>query len=304
MFFSIPKIKQPVKNVDLYFFLLPMLVYLVLFNYAPMYGLQIAFKDFIASLGITGSPWVGFKHFVRFLRSPLFWSLFRNTLSISLYQLVVSFPMPILLALVLQYAAFRSLAKITQTITYAPHFISIVVMVGMLFVFFDPSNGPLTLLLKKFEINSTAILTDPKIFRHLYVWSGVWQNTGWASVIYIAALSNSDPELHQAAIVDGANLVQRVLFIDIPVLFPTAIILLILNCGNVMNLGFEKVYLMQTSPNLSVSEVISTYVYKIGLQGQQYSYASAIGLFNNIINFMILLTVNAVAKKSTEESLW
>lgn len=281
-----------------------MLAYLVLFNYAPMYGLQIAFKDFIASLGITGSPWIGFKHFARFLRSPLFWSLLRNTLSISLYQLVVSFPIPILLALVLQYTAFHSLTKVTQTVTYAPHFISIVVMVGMLFIFFDPSNGPLTLFLKRLGFNGANILTDPKYFRHLYVWSGVWQNTGWASVIYIAALSNSDPELHQAAIVDGANLAQRVLYIDIPVLFPTAIILLILNCGNVMNLGFEKVYLMQTSPNLSVSEVISTYVYKIGLQGQQYSYASAIGLFNNIINFIILLTVNAVAKKTTEESLW
>jgi putative aldouronate transport system permease protein len=298
--------KQSIKknNFDLYFFLLPMLAYLVLFNYAPMYGLQIAFKDFIASLGITGSPWIGFKHFARFLRSPLFWSLLRNTLSISLYQLVVSFPIPILLALVLQYTAFHSLTKVTQTVTYAPHFISIVVMVGMLFIFFDPSNGPLTLFLKRLGFNGANILTDPKYFRHLYVWSGVWQNTGWASVIYIAALSNSDPELHQAAIVDGANLAQRVLYIDIPVLFPTAIILLILNCGNVMNLGFEKVYLMQTSPNLSVSEVISTYVYKIGLQGQQYSYASAIGLFNNIINFIILLTVNAVAKKTTEESLW
>jgi putative aldouronate transport system permease protein len=293
-----------VKNVDLYIFILPMLIYLIIFNYAPMYGLQIAFKDFVASYGITGSPWVGLKHFQRFLRSPLFLSLFRNTLMLSIYQLVFSFPIPIMLALILKYAAIKPLARLTQTITYAPHFISIVVMVGMLFIFFDPSSGLLTLLLRAMGLGNINVLTDPKVFRHLYVWSGIWQNTGWASVIYIAALSNSDPELHQAAIVDGANLFQRVLFIDIPVILPTAVILLILNCGNVMNLGFEKVFLMQTSPNLSVSEVISTYVYKIGLQGQQYSYASAIGLFNNIINFVILITVNGAAKKMTENSLW
>jgi putative aldouronate transport system permease protein len=298
------QVSRLTKNIDLYLFTLPMVIYLVIFNYSPMYGLQIAFKDFIASMGITGSPWVGLKHFLRFFNSPLFLSLLRNTLAISLYQLVVSFPIPIMLALILKYAYFRRLAKVTQTITYAPYFISVVVMVGMFFIFFNPSNGLIALLLNRIGLNGSGILTDPKYFRHLYVWSGIWQNSGWASIIYIAVLSNSDPELHEAAIIDGADLFQRVLHIDIPVLIPTAIILLILNCGNIMNLGFEKVFLMQTAPNLSVSEVISTYVYKIGLQGQQYSYASAIGLFNNIINFIILIAVNGIAQKSTENSLW
>ncbi|MDL2233681.1 ABC transporter permease subunit [Ruminococcaceae bacterium OttesenSCG-928-L11] len=292
------------KNLALYLFILPMLVYIAIFNYAPLYGLQIAFKDFVAILGISGSPWVGLKHFRRFLDSPLFWSLLRNTLVLSLYQLIVSFPIPIVLALVLNYTPSQRLKKLTQTATYAPHFISTVVMVGMLFIFFDPSGGLGTLIMKQLGLGDFNLLTEPGAFRHLYVWSGIWQNVGWSSIIYIATLSNSSPELHEAAIVDGASKLQRIFYIDIPVLMPTAIILLILNCGNVMNLGFEKVFLMQTSPNLSVSEVISTYVYKIGLQGQQYSYAAAIGLFNNIINFIVLLFVNQVAAKTTQNSLW
>lgn len=194
--------------------------------------------------------------------------------------------------------------KITQTATYAPHFISTVVLVGMMFVFFDPAAGIGTTILKGFGMNNPQVLTDPASFPHLYVWSAIWQTTGWSSIIYIAALSGVSPELHEAAIADGASKLQRIIYIDIPMLIPTAVILLILNCGNIMNLGFEKVYLMQTAPNLSTSEVISTYVYKIGLQGQQYSYASAIGLFNNIINFTILILVNQIAGKTTENSLW
>lgn len=292
------------RNFVLYLFLLPMLLYVAVFNYAPLYGLQIAFKNFIASEGVLGSPWVGFAHFEKFFSSPLFGSLLANTLILSLYQLVVSFPIPILLALVLHYTPGRKLKRITQTATYAPYFISTVVLVGMLLVFFDPTSGVGTQLLRKLGMTNPQLTMDPEAFRHLYVWSGVWQSTGWASVIYIATLAGVSPELHEAAIVDGATKMQRILHVDFPVIIPTAIILLILNCGNVMNLGFEKVYLMQTSPNLAVSEIISTYVYKIGLQGQQYSYASAIGLFNNAINFVILIAVNQAARRLGETSLW
>lgn len=292
------------KNYVLYLFLLPMLVYIAVFNYAPLYGLQIAFKNFVASEGILGSDWVGFAHFEKFFSSPLFGSLLGNTLTLSLYQLLVSFPIPILLALVLHYTPGKYLKRVTQTATYAPYFISTVVLVGMLLVFFDPASGVGTMLLKKLGMANPQLTMDPDAFRHLYVWSGVWQSTGWASVIYIATLAGVSPELHEAAVVDGATKLQRVWHVDFPVLMPTAIILLILNCGSIMNLGFEKVFLMQTSPNLAVSEIISTYVYKIGLQGQQYSYASAIGLFNNAINFIILISVNQIAGRLGETSLW
>ena len=280
------------KNSILYLFLLPMIIYVFIFNYMPLAGLQIAFKDFVATKGIWGSEWVGFKYFRQFFTSPMFWKLLKNTLVISLYQLVFSFPIPIILALILNYTPSQRLKKITQTATYAPHFISTVVLVGMMFVFFDPASGIGTSILKGFGMNNPQVLTDPAAFPHLYVWSAIWQTTGVS------------PELHEAAIADGANKLQRIFYIDIPMLIPTAVILLILNCGNIMNLGFEKVYLMQTAPNLSTAEVISTYVYKIGLQGQQYSYASAIGLFNNIINFTILILVNQIAGKTTENSLW
>jgi len=292
------------KNIILYLFLLPMLIYIIIFNYAPLYGLQIAFRNFNASKGILGSEWVGFEHFQRFFSSPLFMNLLKNTLTLSIYQLVCTFPIPIILALILNYLPNQKLKKLTQTATYAPYFISVVVLVGMLMVFFDPTTGIGTQILTRLGIENAQVLLKPSAFRHLYIWSGVWQTTGWSSIIYIATLSGVSPELHEAAIVDGANKIQRVIHVDLPVLIPTAIILLILSCGNVMNLGFEKVFLMQTAPNLTTSEVISTYVYKIGLQGQQYSYSSAIGLFNNVINFVILISVNQFAKKASDNSLW
>lgn len=292
------------KNSILYLFLLPMSIYILIFNYMPLAGLQIAFKNFVATKGIWGSEWAGFKYFIQFFTSPMFGKLLRNTLVISLYQLIFSFPIPIILALILNYTPNQRLKKITQTATYAPHFISTVVLVGMLFVFFDPVSGIGSVILKALGMKNPQVLTDPSSFPHLYVWSAIWQTTGWSSIIYIAALAGVSPELHEAAIADGASKMQRICYIDLPMLMPTAIILLILSCGNIMNLGFEKVFLMQTAPNLSTSEIISTYVYKIGLQGQQYSYASAIGLFNNIINFTILLLVNKIAGKTTENSLW
>ena len=292
------------RNLILYAFLLPMAVYLIVFNYAPLYGLQIAFKNFNPSMGITASPWAGFKHFTRFFDSPLFKNLLGNTLALSLYQLALSFPLPIILALVLHYTPNPWLKKISQTATYAPYFISTVVLVGMLMVFFDPISGIGTTFLKKFGMVNPQVTTDPQAFAHLYVLSGVWQSSGWASVIYMATLSGVSPELHEAAIIDGATKLQRIYHIDFPVLAPTAIIILILNCGSIMNIGFEKVFLMQTAPNLTVSEIISTYVYKLGLQGQQFSYASAIGLFNNAANFLLLIIVNQIARRLGSSSLW
>ena len=281
-----------------------MIIYILIFNYMPLAGLQIAFKDFVATKGIWGSEWVGFKYFQQFFSSPMFWKLLKNTLVISLYQLVFSFPIPIILALILNYTPNQKLKKITQTATYAPHFISTVVLVGMMFVFFDPAAGIGTTILKGFGMNNPQVLTDPASFPHLYVWSAIWQTTGWSSIIYIAALSGVSPELHEAAIADGASKLQRIIYIDIPMLIPTAVILLILNCGNIMNLGFEKVYLMQNPVNMQFSEIISTYVYKRGLKDMQYSFATAVGLFNSVINFALLFSANQLSRKFGETSLW
>lgn len=292
------------KNSILYLFLLPMIIYVFIFNYMPLAGLQIAFKDFVATKGIWGSEWVGFKYFRQFFTSPMFWKLLKNTLVISLYQLVFSFPIPIILALILNYTPSQRLKKITQTATYAPHFISTVVLVGMMFVFFDPASGIGTSILKGFGMNNPQVLTDPAAFPHLYVWSAIWQTTGWSSIIYIAALSGVSPELHEAAIADGANKLQRIFYIDIPMLIPTAVILLILNCGNIMNLGFEKVYLMQNPVNMQSSEIISTFVYKRGLINFQYSYATAVGLFNSVCNLVLIVLANMFSKKVNETSLW
>jgi len=281
-----------------------MIIYVFIFNYMPLAGLQIAFKDFVATKGIWGSEWVGFKYFRQFFTSPMFWKLLKNTLVISLYQLVFSFPIPIILALILNYTPSQRLKKITQTATYAPHFISTVVLVGMMFVFFDPASGIGTSILKGFGMNNPQVLTDPAAFPHLYVWSAIWQTTGWSSIIYIAALSGVSPELHEAAIADGANKLQRIFYIDIPMLIPTAVILLILNCGNIMNLGFEKVYLMQNPVNMQTSEIISTFVYKRGLINFQYSYATAVGLFNSVCNMVLIVLANMFSKRVNETSLW
>ncbi|MDD3334467.1 MAG: ABC transporter permease subunit [Eubacteriales bacterium] len=297
-------LKQMKSNYFLYLFLLPAVVYLAIFAYAPMYGIQIAFKNFKPSKGITGSAWVGLKYFETFFNSPRFWTLLSNTLLISLYTLLAGFPMPIVLALMLNYIKSPKLKKFTQTVTYAPHFISLVVMVGMLNVFLSPRSGFVNTLITSLGGQSVFFMGSPDWFRHLYVWSGVWQSAGWGSIIYLAALSGVAPELHEAAIIDGANKFQRILSIDLPTIMPTMVILLIMNFGSVMNVGYEKVFLMQNNLNLTTSEVISTYTYKLGLQNAEYSYSTAIGLFNNVINFSLLLIVNRAARKLSGSSLW
>ena len=292
------------KNYVLYLFILPSLAYLLIFNYAPLYGIQIAFKNFSAGLGIWGSPWVGFDHFRRFFDSYLFWTLIKNTLTLSLYGLIAGFPIPIILALLLNYSPSTKLKKLVQTTTYAPHFISTVVMVGILMVFLSPRSGVINQFIKVFGGNPVLFMGRADLFSSIYVWSGVWQEAGWASIIYIAVLSNVDQEQHEAAIVDGANKLQRIWHIDLPAIIPTMVILLVLNVGRILSIGFEKAFLMQTDANLAASEIISTYVYKIGIQSAQYSYSTAIGLFNNVINVTILIMINKIAGKLTGSSVW
>lgn len=295
--------KRVAKNWQLYVFLLPAIIYFVLLHYIPMYGVQIAFKDFIASKGIWGSPWVGLKHFKNFFRTYSSRIVIKNTVTISLYALIAGFPIPILLALMLNEVKNERFKKIVQNVTYAPHFISTVVMVGMIMLFLSPT-GIINKLREMVGFEPNMFLAKDYLFRHIYVWTGVWQGMGWGSIIYLAALSGVDPELHEAAIVDGASRIQRIFYINIPSILPTIIIMLILNVGSIMNVGFEKVYLMQNSFNLEYSEIISTYVYKTGLLNANYSFSAAVGLFNTVINLILLITVNKISRNVSDVYLW
>lgn len=299
------KWKDIKRNWVLYMFILPSLIYLIVFHYWPMYGLQIAFKRYTFANGFTNSPWVGLYWFEKFLTGPRFWMIVKNTLTISLYSLIAGFPLPIILALVLNNVKNAKWKKFAQTITYMPHFISTVVLVGMMSLFFSPSSGFVnTFLAGLGGSGNVYFMGNPEYFSHMYVWSGAWQSMGWGSIIYLAALTGVDPTLHEAAVIDGANKLKRVWYIDLPSILPTIVIMLIMKCGSIMTVGYEKVYLMQNSLNISVSEVISTYVYKMGLGQQQYSYSTAIGLLNNVINFTLLVIVNKVSKKLSGSSLW
>lgn len=291
------------KNWLLYLFLLPMLVYLIIFNYAPLYGIQIAFKDFRGALGIWGSPWVGMKHFDNFFHSYQFGELLYNTLTLSAYQLIATIPMPVVLALLLNYTTVPWLKKLTQSSTFAPHLISVVVMCGMLNTF-SSSTGLFNIILKQFGMEPISFLGIPSLYQTMYVMSTVWQRTGYNAVIYIAALSSVSEDLHEAAIVDGASKLKRVWYIDIPSILPTMVILIIMAVGNLMSIGFEKSLLLQNDLNLARSEIISTYVYKVGIQGAQYSLSTAVSLFNNIINFVLLISVNKISKALSGSSLW
>lgn len=269
-----------------------------------MYGIQLAFKDYNALLGITKSPWVGFDHFIRFFRSYQFEKLLKNTISLSLWQLILGFPIPVILALSLNYARNAKFKRFVQTITYAPHFISIVVLVGMLNIFFAIKGGIVNQIITAFGGEAILFMGKEKYFQPLFVGSGIWQNMGWNAIIYLATLSGVSPELHEAAVMDGASKIKRVLHIDLPSILPTIIIMLILNFGQLMGIGFEKAYLMQNSLNMGKSEIIATYVYKIGLIDAQYGFATAVGLFNSIINFILLIVVNKISSKVSETSLW
>lgn len=291
---------------QLYVLVSPAVLFLLIFQYYPMYGAQIAFKRYIVTLGITGSPWIGFDHFTRFFNSYDFWLIMKNTIGLSLYELIAGFPFPILLALGLNYVKKAAFKKSVQMITYAPHFISVVVMVGMLLQFLDPRVGFINGFLGLFGFDPINFMAHASMFKSIYVWSSIWQNVGFACIIYLAALAGVDPTLHEAAVVDGATKVQRMWHIDIPGIMPIAIILLILNTGQMLNTGFEKVLLMQNPLNLRTSEVIDTYVYKVGLvsQAANFSYATAIGLFKSVISLILLFSVNKLAKKTGQSSLW
>lgn len=299
-----PILKRMLSSYQLYLLLLPTMVYFVMFHYIPIYGAQIAFKNFIAIKGIAGSDWVGFDHFTRFFQSYQFWTVLKNTLGISVYELLVAFPAPILLALLLNSLTSERFKRFVQTVTYAPHFISVVVIVGMLGIFLSPNNGIINEVVKAFGGEPIFFMGSAEWFKTIFVFSGIWQNIGWSTIIYLAALTSVNPSLHEAAVVDGATKVQRITYIDFPSILPTIIILLILNIGNFMAVGFEKVYLMQNSLNVDSSEIIQTYVYKVGLLNAEYGYSTAIGLFNSVINFILLITVNWTAKRLKQNSLW
>lgn len=295
--------KRIKKSWQLWVFVTPAVLSLIVFSYLPMYGIILAFKDYSPMDGILGSRWVGFAHFQRFFRSPYFVSLIRNTLFISLYGLIVGFPIPIILALGLNQVRWIRFKKLVQTVTYAPYFISTVVLVGIINIVFA-DKGFVNQFLGLFGKEPELFMGIAKYWRHIYVWSGIWQGMGWSAIIYIAALSGVSPELHEAAIIDGATKMQRIRFIDLPSIAPTIVITLILSSGSIMSVGFEKAFLMQNPLNAEVSEIISTYIYKVGLISGQYGFSTAVGLFNSLINCILLLSVNKIVKKMGHSSIW
>lgn len=296
--------RRALHSWQLYVLLAPAVAYIAIFKYWPMYGAQIAFRDYNPVDGFGGSPWVGLEHFARFVHSFQFERLLVNTLSLNALGLVLAFPVPIVLALIVNQLGSQRFKKFTQTVLYSPSFISVVVVVGMIHLLFSPRAGIVNNAITALGGQPIFFMGLPEWFRPLYIGSDVWQNAGFSMIVYLAALTAIDPSLHEAARVDGASKWQRIRHIDIPGIMPVVTILFILAIGNLFNLGFEKVLLMQTDLNLPTSEVIQTYVYKAGLQQAQYSYSAAIGLFNSVINLVLLLTFNTVARRANQSSLW
>ena len=296
------QLRRVLGSWQLYVMLVPTLAYLFLFNYMPIYGVQIAFRDFRGSRGIWGSQWVGLKHFIRFINYPNFWPILRNTLVISLYSLA-TFPCSVILALLFNEIDNRFFKRTVQMVAYAPHFISTVVVCSMLTLFLNRS-GLINNLLAAVGVPRTDYLTYPEYFASIYVWSGVWQSVGFGTVIYMSALSSVPGELIEAARIDGATRMRIVWHINIPTILPTIVTMLILRCGSILGVGFEKVFLLQNSLNLDASQVISTYVYDLGIQRAQYSYSSAIGLLNTVVNVILLMIVNKISRKVTQVGLW
>lgn len=288
----------------LYLMILPAFLYIAVFCYAPMFGVQIAFRNFTFADGITGSKWVGLKWFKLFFKSNNFGNVVSNTLILNIYHLIAGFPIPIILALVLNAVPGKRFKRVAQTITYLPHFISVVVLVGMMSCMFSVNSGWVNTIVKAVGGTPAYIMGEAKYFRHVYVWSGVWQQMGWDSIIYLAALTGIDPELHEAAMIDGAGRLKRMWHIELPSIMPTIAILLIMQFGSMMSLGFDKAYIMQNSLNYAVSEVLPTYIYKQGIKSTKYSYSAAIGLFNNVINMVLLLVVNKLSDKLSGNSMF
>ncbi|MFV0400754.1 MAG: ABC transporter permease [Oscillospiraceae bacterium] len=299
-------LKRIWRHRTLFLMLLIPLAFIIIFAYVPIGGTVIAFKNYSYKLGVWGSPWTGLDNFVRFFNYPRFGQLIRNTLLVSFYSLVAGFPMPIILALSLNCVRRERFKKTVQMFTYLPYFISVVVLCGMLFMFFNPRLGFLGQIISGMKGQMTDVFLSPTAFLHIMVWSGVWQGMGFSSILYISILSSVSPELHEAAVIDGATRMQRIIHIDFPSLIPTAVIMLIMSAGNILSTGFEKILLLQNNANLTMSEVIDTYVYKAGLTATipDQGYATAVGLFKSIIGFLLLIVVNRIAQKTSENSLW
>lgn len=292
-------------NWQLWVMLLPAMLYIFIFCYVPMYGIQLAFRDYDFTKGLTGGNWAGLKYFKQYFESPMFFTTLRNTFIIAFTSIVVGFPAPIILAMIINQIRNKSWKRIVQTTVYIPYFISVVVLVSMLNIMFQNNSGVLGNLLKELHIvaQNTNIVGDEKTFVPLYVLSGVWQSMGWNSIIFLASLSSVDTQLYDACKIDGANRWQTMIHIDFQAILPTVMIILIMNMGNVLNVAFDKVYLMQNSLNLGISQVISTYVYSVGIKSSQFSFGTAVGLFNTLINFIFLLLTNWLSKKATGTGL-
>ncbi len=295
------RVGKPLKtrllnNWQLYLLLLIPVVITFIYKYIPMYGIQIAFRDYKASRGYLGSEWVGFDWFTRFFNAPTFGRMIKNTILLSFYSLLWSFPVPIILSLCINQLRFKRYQRVVQTVLYAPHFISTMVICGMLRIFLSPSGGLINLLLG----TQVDFLTQSSAFRTIYIASGIWQDAGWGCIIYLATLSNVDTSLYEAAKVDGASVFQRIMNVDVPALLPMAILNLIMSAGSLMNVGFEKVWLLQTELNKATSDVIAVYVYQQGIENAKYSYSTAVGLFNTVINLVLLFVVNKIASKTSD----
>jgi len=296
--------KSFARHWQLYLIVIPPLLFFLIFKYYPMLNAVLAFKDYYVTKGIWGSPWVGLRNFRLFFDNPVFWTLIKNTLLISFYMVLAGFPIPILLAIMLNEVRGRKFKRAVQLVTFAPYFISTVVMVSIIMLFLAPRLGFLNTLLHQLGLESVNFLGKPGLFSSIYVWSEIWQTAGYSAVIYLAALAGVDPTLYEAAKVDGASRFQKIRHVDLPGILPTITIILILNVGSVMAIGFEKIYLLQNDLNIASSEIIATYVYRIGLLNANYSFATAVGLFNSVINLILLFSVNALARRLSNNSIW
>lgn len=292
------------ENWIFYLFILPAFIDVLIFRYIPMYGVQIGFKDYKVKLGIIGSEWVGLKYFIQFIQSANFLQLMRNTILISVYVLAFGFPVPVIMAFMINEIRNNKLKKLTQMITYMPHFISLVAVVGLVNMLLDRESGIVNIIIKALGKEQIAFVGMSSAYRPIYVISEIWQHSGWSTIIYLSALSAVDVESLEAAKIDGASRLQKIIYIDLPTILPTIIILLILQSGKMLNIGFEKVYLLQNDLTRDVSEVISTFTYRLGILNSQYSYTTAIGLFNNIVNALVLITVNQLSNALSDTSLW
>lgn len=296
-------VRQIVRCRQLYLLILPAIIAVLIFHYFPIYGVQIAFRNYRPRKGIWGSDWVGLANFLRFFNYRDFGKILKNTLSITLYSLS-TFPLAVILALMINEVQNKAFKKYVQMVSYAPHFVSTVVVCSMVILFTNYQSGLFNTILTSLGLDRIDFMIQPQYFTSLYVWSGVWQNIGWGTIVYLAALNNVSPELVEAAKIDGATRFKIVRHVTFPCILPTVITMLILRTGSVLSVGFEKIFLLQNPLNLEVSRVISTYVYEIGIEGGQFSYSAAIGLFNNVVNVIMIMIVNAISKKITDVGLW